>query len=364
MKKDLHQILSLVERGAKAVSLVLEEGKTVDKALEFFFSSRFSSPHDLTSSYVAQICKQRKDYPSLERRSTHWIPSHGIKLAGYYYAVSRPKGIVLYVHGLRGQADDFYAIGQDYFVRHGYDVFAIDLSNSGRSTGQGIDSLSVGPKDVYNATIYLQDKINNHRLPVYLFGHSWGGYSVVGSTYFGAEVAGVASISGFSSPINEMIGLPSEKTGLPLGVGREELEEACRLRSDENYDLSAVNAIKMNPTLPYFISIGDKDITVPVEKSSIYKEAKALRLRNCEMHLEVNKGHMDILLSEESGRKRQEYIDYSKAFAKVHGSNFSKLNATERNEFFYNVDIEQSSHINERLFSEVLSFFERCEIRC
>ena len=363
MKKDLFQILTLVERGAKALSLIADDGTPVEKAIEFFFSSRFSTPHDLEVNFIHQISKQRKDYPSLAKRETYWIPSGSIKLAGYRYKVKNPKGVILYVHGIRGQADDFYAIGQDYFVRQGYEVFAIDLSNSGRSTGQGIDSLSVGAKDVYNATKFITERIYHKDIPIYLFGHSWGGYSVVASTYFGADISGVASLSGFSSPLDEMIGLPSEKSGLPLGVKREDLEEVCQKRSDEFYDLSAIDAIKKNPTLPYFIAIGNLDTTVPVDKSSIYHKVKKLDLRNCELHMVNGKAHMDIFLTDDSAKKREEYIEFQKAFIKERGSNFAKLNVEDRKAFFNTVHIEESSCINERLFEEILLFFERCKIR-
>lgn len=172
-------------------------------------------------------------------------------LRGYLYRNGLSKGLVLYVHGIKGQADDYYAIGEDYFVRKGYDVFAIDLTASGRSEGMGIDGLHQSALDVKAAYEYIRSRGDFEHCPIYFFGHSWGAYGVAASLNFpNVRPCAIAAMSGFNTPLEEMLALPSSALGIPLDIGKEDLKAALKAREGNTTTSPRARASPRASSLP------------------------------------------------------------------------------------------------------------------
>ena len=236
-------------------------------ALAAIFTRRFSSPEDFAASKYSLIFYCQKDFLELQRRE---VASYSKGHRGYLYTNPSPKGIILYVHGIMGCSDDQYAIPQSYFVKKGYDVLAIDLSVSGQSSGVGIDGLHQGALDVVNAVKYLQNRPDLRKLPLFLFGHSWGAYSATAALPFVKGVVAVAALSGFKDPLSEMMALPKSKTGVDLDFTKAELEQAMLERSGLSYNLSAIEGINSSPSTKVYVLHGESDDIVPTVDASIY----------------------------------------------------------------------------------------------
>ena len=155
---DKKKVLEGLFTGLEIANSVRNSGSKMDPsvALSAVFSRRMSDEESFASSIESKIYLSRKDFPLLSSREEFRFVSGKNRLAGYLYrAEGIAKGLVLYVHGIKGQADDNYAIWQNRFVASGYDVFAIDLTASGRSEGLGIDGLSQSAVDANNAFSFL-----------------------------------------------------------------------------------------------------------------------------------------------------------------------------------------------------------------
>ena len=126
--------LSKIARGLKVASALMEdEGRiTPDVILDGFFSGRFSDTKKYFESIHSLIEMNQRDFPDLAQRELVTFPSGKNILQGYLYHKENPKGLILYVHGLKGMADDQYAMGIHEFLVRGYSVFAFDLTCSGR----------------------------------------------------------------------------------------------------------------------------------------------------------------------------------------------------------------------------------------
>ena len=56
-------------------------------------------------------------------------------------------------------------------------------------------------KDLNAVLGYIEASASLKNLPVFLYGHSWGGYTAAAVLNFKHNIAGVITISGFSSPM-------------------------------------------------------------------------------------------------------------------------------------------------------------------
>lgn len=100
-----------------------------------------------------------------------------LKLYTYVYDnVENPKAVVLIVHGMMEHAGRYYDFAK-FLNANGYIVIANDLRGHGHSA---IDKkFGYGEKDIFSESvqdeIIILEKIKDaYKLPVYLFGHSYG----------------------------------------------------------------------------------------------------------------------------------------------------------------------------------------------
>ena len=156
--------------------------------------------------------KTQKDYPLLSERQEHTFKSGKNKLSGYYYDVSEDKGLVIFAHGLSNYSDDCNAQMHNYFVELGYDVFAIDLTGSGKSTGRTTIGLHQSAYDIKSAYNYLKDN-NLLKDNLILCGHSWGAYGSVIASSIGVKTDKVIAFSGYNCPIDMMHEIAKQQVG-------------------------------------------------------------------------------------------------------------------------------------------------------
>ena len=121
------------------------------------------------------ICYDRLAKP-LEREEINY-PSGDVYLTGHHYTCKKPKGLVVIAHGLHSGADDYLAFSK-YFIDNNFNVFAFNYQGTYESQGEGTVGMCQSLVDLDNTLLYLQKNPRFNKLPLFLFGHSWGGYAV------------------------------------------------------------------------------------------------------------------------------------------------------------------------------------------
>ena len=326
---------------------------TPEVALSAFFDRRFSDASTLNATIFSHLYLSRKDFPALAEREEVTFLSGSNYLAGYLYRASLSRGLVLYVHGMNGMADDLYSIGQNYFLTHGYDVFAIDLTASGRSEGHGVPGLHQSALDVSAAIAYVTSRYDLMSQPLYLFGHSWGAYGVCASLHFPSSVRAVAALSGFDTPLKEMAAVPAARVGFPMALPTEGLDEPLRIRAGANYNLSASKSIASSG-VPTLLIHGAKDSTVPLQGASTYEATEA---PNATKLLCPDKGHMDIFYDSTSIAYANQVKDMARELTERYGKLVSNVPQDEWNAFLNRFDPRMTSVLDENLFGKIDSFF-------
>ena len=104
------------------------------------------------------------------------------------------KGFVILSHGMFGTHIQ-YLIDISLLCENGYQVLAFDNYGCGLSEGNSIEALAHGTYVLENVIETVKAKNLNNGLPVFLYGHSWGGFSVLGAMRNYPELKGVISRS-------------------------------------------------------------------------------------------------------------------------------------------------------------------------
>ena len=337
---------------------VLNSNQGIDHnvVMEAMFGHRFSSEDSFSTSWNSLVYLQHKDFESLRYPSRHYFKSGENTLCGYLYRVDYAKGLIIYVHGMSGSAFDWYAIGQNEWLRRGYDVFAIELTASGNSEGNGIKSLSQSAFDVAEAVKYVQSVPTLSGLPLFLFGHSWGGYGVCGALSLISGVKAVASLSGFATPLLEMVAVPAAKVhGLPI-IDPKPLEEALYKRAGENANLSAIESIRRS-SVPVMAVHGGEDKVVPYQEASILYHGLGLSSLT-PVYIE-NREHVNIFFSENACKTLINAFEIIKGYKQQYGKDFHRIPVEIKQRLEASINKEACSEINQQLFDEIDFFFQR-----
>lgn len=140
------------------------------------------------------------DFDGLQRTRYEFTSDKGQKLVGYMYSVGEnQRGIIVMAHGFGGGGHSSDMDCANYFARHGYYVFAYDATGNDESGGEGVGGFPQGVIDLDYAISFVEESGNFPNLPIGLFGHSWGGYSVCSVLTYHPEVKAVIECSGFNS---------------------------------------------------------------------------------------------------------------------------------------------------------------------
>ena len=160
-----------------------------------------------------------EDYEGLSMTKYQFTSDKGQKLRGYWYSAgSNQKGIVIMAHGFGGGGHNFYMSCANQFAQNGYYVFAYDVTGCDESEGDGVRGIPQGMIDLQHAISFVEENKDFPKLPIVLFGHSWGGYSVCSVLKYHPEVKAVVACSGFNSSTDMIEDVGTDIAG-PLFYG-------------------------------------------------------------------------------------------------------------------------------------------------
>lgn len=150
-----------------------------------------------------------EDYPFLKREE-YVCGYYGKAIRGYLYSdknVINPKGFIILSHGFFGTHVQ-YLLDISMLAKAGYLVLAYDQYGCGLSDGKNQDNLSVAIFVLENVIHDVNKRHLNNDLPIYLYGHSWGGYAVSGALKNYGDIVKKAVVrSGFVSPVKAGLNL-------------------------------------------------------------------------------------------------------------------------------------------------------------
>lgn len=159
--------------------------------------SLYNENFDVRTESYEPLMLHVEDFDGLERTKYEFPSNKGQMLTGYMYSSGEEQhGIVVIAHGFGGGGHNSYMDCANYFAQHGYYVFAYDATGNDESEGSGVGGVPQGVIDLDRAISFVEESGNFPELPIVLFGHSWGGYSVCSVLNYHPEVKAVIECSG------------------------------------------------------------------------------------------------------------------------------------------------------------------------
>ena len=246
-----------------------------------FFYTRYDTlcPTDLTAEDLTQ--------PAVPVT----FDSNGNALSGYLIGDGE-KGVIVIVHGLRSGMDAHYAEA-DYFAAHGYTVFVYDGTGTRTSKGSSRESVSYARDDLIAALDWLEAGEYGD-LPVFLYGHSSGGYAAAAAL---ERADAVAALCAFDDPIDTMCDTVAPYAGFLVQLQRPFLSLWNRIEAGPDANESASACINASDT-PILIVDASEDAVIP-PKDSLYMHADSITDPNA-AYLMRSGGQSEVWLSEDA----------------------------------------------------------------
>ncbi len=295
------------------------------------------------------------DFDGLKADKHEFTSDDGTRLVGYrYYTDSvKAQGVVVIAHGLGGGGHNSYMDVAYYFAQHGYDVFAYDATGNDESDGKGVKGIPQGVADLSCAIDYLRNIDEVKDLPVMLWGHSWGGYSVGAVLNYHPEVKAVASIAGFNRAGDLIKAQGQQMVGELIGFMMPYVNSIEQIKCGKYSSATALGGFA-NSKCGVLIAHSSDDTTVPIEYGyDIYYKQYASNERFKFIRYE-NKGHNNIVYSDS-------YINYLNDFSEKFSNDFGERTPSPEEKAAYikeHLDREiYCNGLDPELFDRILNFY-------
>ena len=295
-----------------------------------------------------------EDFPGLKREHHEFISDKGQKLVGYiYYRDGIEKtGLVVLAHGYGGGGQRTYMDCTNYLCLNGFYVFAYDATANDESEGDDIGGFPQGIIDLNHAINYVTSLKEYKDYPLFLFGHSWGGYSVCNALKDNPKIRAVVALSGFNNS-SELLKIRGEGYG---GNSADTLYpyimnyEQGKFGKYARY--TALNSFA-NSTAPVFIvHSGDDDVVPYIAGYKKYYE-KYKNDPRFTFVLYENRGHGTVYYNEEGVKYT---LDFENKWNK-----FNKKNPTDEEKLKFvseNINREYwANRIDKELFKQIVNFY-------
>lgn len=241
----------------------------------YLFYRLYTAFYIHVSEDEASIKKYSKSLDLTAKNEVSFITSDGVKLAGWYLPVEKPKAFVILVHGYR-VAKGGKALGLAYakFLKEaGYSTFLFDFRSVGDSAGNHISLGAAEWRDVVAAYDYVKQLPETKGKKIGYLGVSMGAattITAVGESGKGDFVIASVPFAGFYSQLLFRI----EQEHLPAFVFAPALRLALPFLF--GFDYSSYDPIKLVGKIhvPLIIFQAKRDDYVnPAAELAVYKAA-------------------------------------------------------------------------------------------
>ena len=250
---------------ASGLGAVGAAGVVGGAALYDSFFKRYERPDYTLTPGLICYDRVKDDYP----RHSFSFYSEGTRLAGYYYPSEASKGLVVVVHGMHAGADDMLPI-ITFMVKRGYNVFSYDGTGTYDSEGDGTVGMCRALVDLDNALSYIKSSPKFSDQPLFLVGHSCGGYAVTSVLAIKSGIKAVAAYAAVADGYTLIAEKGRQYAGDAAvdGLPKAFLDEYQKklFGSYVNYNgVRGVNSVD----IPVLIAHGKNDSTISYDAQSL-----------------------------------------------------------------------------------------------
>ena len=302
------------------------------------------------------------DYRRVDKRlqrTTFFFPSGRWKLQGYFYPCHGAKGMVVVCHGMHAGADDYIPF-IEYFVRNGYAVFTYDCQGTYASEGDSTVGMCTPLVNLDHALTYIENNKQLSQYPLFLFGHSWGGYAATAVLSIHKNIRGCSAVAPFNSGYTLFVEKGEEYMNpfpdmLKNDFPKDFLNTYQTMLFGDYTKYTAVAGIN-STDVPVYIAHGKRDFVISFNHQSVISHKNEIRTKNVTYYIGTNAqaGHNTILHSPRAIAYQEKVEKDWKQLKMEHGQNLTQVELTE---FCNGVDHALYSEINMEMMQDILNMF-------
>lgn len=187
-----------------------------------------------------------------------------------------------------------------YFVDTGFQVLCFDYSGCYTSGGSTFGGYTQAVYDLDSVLSWCDKNENFSALPVYLFGHSLGGYAVTAVLNFPHRVDAVVSASGFNSAKEQWECSVKRFTGPAYYLIKPINLLFIHFKYGTDKKLSAVSGIN-KAQIPVLVISAEDDIFYGGKTSPVYQKQNMITNKKCKfllMDKPEHNGHYSYFLTD------------------------------------------------------------------
>lgn len=304
------------------------------------------------------------DYSRVEERllrTTFFFPSGRWKLQGYFYPCYDAKGMVVVCHGMHAGADDYIPF-IEYFVRSGYAVFTYDCQGTYASQGDSTVGMCTPLVNLDHALTYIKNDKQLSKYPLFLFGHSWGGYAATSVLSIHKNIRGCAAVAPFNSGYTlfaekgEQYMAPFSDT-VKIDFPKEFLSVYQTLLFRDYTKYNAVEGIN-STDIPVYIAHGNRDFVISFGYQSVISHKEEIRQNNVTYYVgtDAQAGHNTILHSTRAVAYQEKVEKDLKQLKRKYDR---ELTPGEMTEFCNGVDHSLYSEVNMEMMQAIVNMFNK-----
>jgi len=295
-----------------------------------------------------------EDFDGLFRDKYTFSSDKGQMLTGYkYYRSSEsPKGMVVLAHGFGGGGHRSYMNIADYFANNGYWVFAYDATGNDESEGDAVGGLPQGIIDLDYALRFVKSEFPE--MPIVLWGHSWGGYSVGSVTKLHPDVKAAVVVSGFNESLDMLETEGRNIVGNVIDFVLPVFEKQEKKTFGEYASMSVLDSLEATEVPVMFVHSEDDEM-IPIKISfDRYYEKFSGNNRFSFVRYE-DRGHNYIFCSENRRKYVEEYNVGAEAYKESMGGQLTEEQAAAYIKEHF--DKHKGYELNTELMAQMLELY-------
>ncbi len=287
-------------------------------------------------------------------REEFYFTSNKEKLKGYYYPSNDSKGLIVIAHGYHAGADDYLPF-IEYFVKNNFNVFAYDMTATYDSQGDHLVGWCQALVDIDYALKYIAKEPRFNTQPLFLFGHSWGGYAVTSVLEIHKNVKACAGVAPMRDGSTIMMEKGEQYVG-KIATLNSPIISAYQKIIFGNYvkhnGIKGINSVN----IPVLIAQGIDDKVITYDKLSVIAHKDKITNPNVVYYegYGLQGEHNTILHSNNAVAYQKEVAS---KLEKIKMENDGKIPYDKQVEFCKTVNHDLYSEVNRELMDKIIETF-------
>jgi len=278
------------------------------------------------------------------------------ELTGYLYPGNNPQRLVVIAPGLSDGGEDYTSLAMA-FVDFGYAVFTFDTTGSFESEGEKSIGFSQEVIDLDNALKFIESEPELKKLPLFLFGHSRGGYASAMMCSSDHNIKAVATVGAVNSPMEITMEWSTNYVGPLAFTGYPALYAYQTMVFGKDIMTTTGAEAIDEGDIPALVIHCENDVTVSIDGSSIYAHKDEVENEKAQFMLyenEENAGHTTLLFTKEANDYREEIHDEYEHLSTLYKG---EIPQDIESEFLDQIDSMKAQEANRELIKMISEFY-------